>query len=46
MRGFGGMISFQIRGGRDQAAKFLKALKVFVFAKSLGGVTSLAEIPT
>lgn len=45
MRGFGGMISFRIKGGKEQVSKFLKALKVFTLAESLGGVESLAQCP-
>ena len=44
-RGFGGMISFYVKGGVKQAENFLKALKVFTLAESLGGVESLAENP-
>ena len=39
------MISFYIKGGVKNAEKFLKALKVFTLAESLGGVESLAENP-
>lgn len=45
MRGFGGMLSFRIKGGKEQASKFLKACKVFIPAESLGGVESLVECP-
>jgi len=45
MDGPGGMISFDLRGGLAQSAAFLKALRVFVCAESLGGVESLAEHP-
>jgi cystathionine gamma-lyase len=38
MRGFGGMISFRIKGGKEQVSKFLKALDKFILAESLGGV--------
>lgn len=44
-KGPGAMISFYIKGGVKQAEKFLKALKVFTLAESLGGVESLAENP-
>ena len=43
--GFGGMISFYVKGGIKEAGNFLKALKVFTLAESLGGVESLAENP-
>jgi len=45
MKGFGGMMTFEIKGGLEAARSFLKALKVFVCAESLGGVESLAEHP-
>jgi len=46
MKGFGGMISFRIHGGREQANRFFKNLKVFSFAESLGAVESLACYPS
>ncbi len=48
MSGFGGMLSFELRPGRGALAKarsFLKRLRVFTCAESLGGVESLAEHP-
>ncbi|MGH7281181.1 MAG: cystathionine gamma-synthase [Polyangiaceae bacterium] len=45
MRGPGGMISFDLRGGIPAATAFLKALRIFACAESLGGVESLAEHP-
>ncbi len=45
MRGYGGMISFELKGGMNEAKKFLKKLRVFVVAESLGGVESLIEHP-
>lgn len=45
MDGFGGMISFYLRGGLDEARSFLGALRLFVLAESLGGVESLIEHP-
>lgn len=45
-RGFGGMISFEIKdAGREQAYAFLEALKLIVPATSLGDVYSLALYP-
>lgn len=43
--GYGGMISFYLEGGIDKTKKFLKELKLFGVADSLGGVESLIEIP-
>ncbi len=45
MKGFGGMLTFEIQGGLPAARKFLKAVKVFACAESLGGVESLIEHP-
>ena len=39
------MISFELRGGFEQCKKFLKPLRVFTIAESLGGVESLIEHP-
>lgn len=43
--GHSGIMSFYIRGGLNESQKFLKALKVFILAESLGGYESLAELP-
>lgn len=45
MHGFGGMITFYIKGGLDSARKFLENVNVFSLAESLGGVESLIEHP-
>ena len=45
MDGFGGMVSFELKGGRPAAETFFKRLKVFTLAESLGGVESLACYP-
>jgi O-succinylhomoserine (thiol)-lyase len=45
MSGFGGMLSFDIRGGKAAAFRFIEALQIFAFAESLGGVESLVEHP-
>ncbi|KAG8735800.1 hypothetical protein FRC10_010152 [Ceratobasidium sp. 414] len=42
---FGGMISFRIAGGLDEAEKFLVSSQYFTLAESLGGVESLGEVP-
>ena len=39
------MLSFRIKGGKEQVSKFLKAVKVFTLAESLGGVESLVQCP-
>ncbi|WP_394821847.1 cystathionine gamma-synthase [Pendulispora albinea] len=45
MSGPGGMLSFELRGGLPAATAFLKSLRIFACAESLGGVESLAEHP-
>ena len=45
MRGFGGMISVRMGGGRQAAEKLCAATRVFILAESLGGVESLIEHP-
>uniref|UniRef100_A0A673MWP8 Cystathionine gamma-lyase n=1 Tax=Sinocyclocheilus rhinocerous TaxID=307959 RepID=A0A673MWP8_9TELE len=40
-----GMISFYIKGKLEHASTFLRSLKLFTLADSLGGVESLAEHP-
>jgi cystathionine gamma-lyase len=45
MRGFGGMLTFVIRGGLEAARAFLKTVRIFACAESLGGVESLIEHP-
>lgn len=45
MKGFGGMISFEIKGGLPEAKKFVESTKLFLLAESLGGVESLIELP-
>jgi cystathionine gamma-synthase len=43
MRGFGGMLSFLVSGGREEALHVAENLKLFVNATSLGGPESLIE---
>jgi cystathionine gamma-lyase len=45
MTGFGGMITFFIRGGLTEARSFLEKVRLFSLAESLGGVESLIEHP-
>jgi cystathionine gamma-lyase len=46
MRGFGGMISFTLKGDRmDDAMRVLSSTKLFSLAESLGGVESLCGHP-
>ncbi len=43
MRGFGGMLSFRLRGGAEAAAAVAASTRLFRQATSLGGVESLIE---
>ena len=45
MDGFGGMLSIEVEGGREQARAVADNLKVFLLATSLGGVESLVSQP-
>lgn len=45
MRGFGGMISFAVHGGREAALRVVARTEVFTLAESLGAVESLIEHP-
>lgn len=46
MSGFGGVISFEVRGSLESASKFIDALRIPYIAPSLGGVETLVEQPT
>jgi cystathionine gamma-synthase len=43
MSAFGGMLSFEVRDGRDAAMSVAAKTKIFIRATSLGGVESLIE---
>jgi len=43
--GFGGMLSFEIKGGIREVKILLENLEIFALAESLGGVESLVEYP-
>jgi cystathionine gamma-synthase len=45
MRGFGGMVSFVVRGGEPAALDVVRRTEVFTLAESLGAVESLIEHP-
>jgi cystathionine gamma-lyase len=45
MKGFGGMITFLMKGGIKESRNFLENVKVFSLAESLGGVESLVDHP-
>lgn len=44
-KGFGAMLSFELKGGEEQLVAFLKNLNYFSVAESLGGVESLVAVP-
>jgi len=45
MSGFGGMISFELKGTIETAISFLQRLRLILIAESLGAVESLIEHP-
>jgi methionine-gamma-lyase len=45
MRGFGTMLSFDVKGGLPAARRFCDRIKLFLLAASLGGVESLVILP-
>jgi len=45
MTGFGGMLSFDIRGGKAAAFRFIQALQIFAFAESLAGSNPWSSTP-
>lgn len=45
MTGFGGMISFEIKGTKNDVKKIVESTKIFALAESLGGVESLIGHP-
>ncbi len=45
MRDFGGMLSFDLKGGLTAARRFCERVRVFLLAASLGGAESLVVLP-
>jgi len=45
MRGFGGMLAFDLKGGLPAARRFCDRARVFLLATSLGGTESLIVLP-
>jgi cystathionine gamma-synthase len=45
MTGFGGVISFEVRGNLEDASRFIDRMEIPYIAPSLGGVDSLIEQP-
>lgn len=43
--GYGGVVSFKIKGTKEDAIKFVESTKIFALAESLGGTESLIEHP-
>mmetsp|Transcript_15849 Transcript_15849/g.31032 ORF Transcript_15849/g.31032 Transcript_15849/m.31032 type:complete len:427 (+) Transcript_15849:27-1307(+) len=46
MQGYGGVLSFVVKGGLHAASRFIDSVKIPYIAPSLGGVESLIEQPT
>ncbi len=44
-RGFGGVVSFRVKGGKNEAIKVLKSLKLIKPSPSLGGTESIMTYP-
>ena len=44
--GFGGMLSFELKGGAEAADKFIKGTTIPTIAPSLGGVETLLTLPS
>jgi cystathionine gamma-lyase len=45
MRDFGGMVSFEVKGGVENSLRVATGTHLFALAESLGGVESLIEVP-
>ncbi len=45
MRRYGGMVSFTVVGGQEEAVKTCSRTRLFTLGESLGGVESLIELP-
>ncbi len=45
MKGFGGVVSLELKGGVEAVNSLLKKTRIFALAESLGGVASLIEQP-
>lgn len=45
MRGYGGMVSFYLKGGLAETRRVLESFEIFALAESLGGVESLVNHP-
>ena len=45
MDGFGGMVTFEVKGGREAAERAMGRFEIIAKAASLGGVESLASMP-
>jgi cystathionine gamma-lyase len=44
-RGFGGMVTIELKGGLKESRRFLERCELFALAESLGGVESLVDHP-
>jgi cystathionine gamma-lyase len=45
MSDFGGMVSFELKGGLEAGRTMVSSTRLFALAESLGGVESLIEVP-
>lgn len=45
MKGFGGMVSFDLKGTPQEAVEVMERMEIFTLGESLGGVESLCAYP-
>jgi len=45
MKGFGGVVAFEVKGGLNEVKRAVNRLKLIMHATSLGGVESVVHIP-
>ncbi|HLG93849.1 MAG TPA: PLP-dependent transferase, partial [candidate division Zixibacteria bacterium] len=45
MKGFGGVVAFEVKGGLKEVKRVVNRLKLIMHATSLGGVESVVHIP-
>lgn len=46
LKGFGGVVSFEVKGGREEVFKVIRSLKLIIPAGTLGGTDSVISHPT
>lgn len=46
MRAFGAIVSFRVKGGKEETVKFSESLKSILIAESLGATKTYVNIPS